>query len=174
MTTELEAIVKVEIQQLSKRVSDKLDEERHPYTNSPDLFETLKKLRMKGMQEKVGSSAFLANNINVVSVDTVNRIIDTLFNKMSCDEHMAQEIDFGLRAYGKDAAKRIFDDIPMIIDTHLLMSVPAKILSWQLTDLELSNLLTERSASKTRRDELNEKVTKMVKAKEAISSILKM
>ncbi len=174
VATELETIVLADMEQLRKRVSEKLEEECHPYTNSPDLFEALKKLRLKGMAEKMSSSAFQVNNVAVVSVDTANRIIDTLFNKMTCEEHMAQEIDFGLRAYGKQAAKRIFDDIPMIIDTHLLMAIPVKILSWQLTDVELSNILSERSSNKTRRDALNEKLKKAKRAKEAISSILEL
>ena len=64
----METIVLADMQQLRKRVSEKLEEEHHPYTNSPDLFEALKKLRLKGMAERMSSSAFQANNVDVVSM----------------------------------------------------------------------------------------------------------
>ena len=66
---------------------------------------------MKDVKERMKLSAFKANEGEAVLVDSVTRIIDTLFDSMSCEEHMVQEIDFGLRAYGKVAAKRIMDDM---------------------------------------------------------------
>ena len=62
----------------------------------------------------------------------------------------------------------------MIIDCHLLMGIPDQILTRQLTDSQLGNVLAEHSATKAHRDELKEQVRKMEKAKEAISSILKI
>ena len=62
----------------------------------------------------------------------------------------------------------------MIIDCHLLMGIPDQILTRQLTDSQLGNVLAEHSATKAHRDELKEQVRKMEKAKEAISIILKI
>ena len=159
-------------------MSDKLKDENHPYTNNHYLFENLKKLRLKNLKKRVHEAAFKVdvdeNEEAVVSINTVDGIVDDIFDSMSCDEHMVQEIDFGLRAYGKVAAKRIIDDIPMIIDRCLLMCIPDQILTRQLTDLQLSEVLTESSVSKTHRTELKEKVRKMEKAKEAIKSILRI
>ena len=168
----METILVSSAKEARKCVSQKLVDECHPYTNNHYLFENHKKLRMKDVKERVKSSAFKATEGEVVLVDTVVRIVDTLFDSMSCDEHMAQEIDFGLRAYGKVAVKRIIDDIPMIIDRCLLMDIPDQIMTRHLTDLQLTNILAEHSATNAYRADLKLKVKKMEKAKEAIRSIL--
>lgn len=163
------------VKEARKCVANKLADECRPYTNNHYLFENLKNLRMKDVKERVTSSAIKDDNSGkVVQVDAVLRIIDTLFDSLSCEEHMAQEIDFGLRAYGKVAGKRIIDDIPMIIDRCLLMDISDQFINRQLTDSQLNEILAEDSVIRSHRNDLKEKVIKMEKAKEAIKRILRI
>lgn len=110
------------IEELSTKARSKIDDlierERTPYTQNHYLFENISKLRNKRLMDEillmVGDSKGGDGRVNHKSVKTV---IENAFERnqaRSLDDHMAEEMQHALDAYGKVALKRFIDTIPMI------------------------------------------------------------
>eukprot|EP01032_Pedospumella_encystans_P016705 gene16705-19051_t len=124
-----------------------------PYSQNHYLFETILKMRNKRLRSKI---------MKMVAGKTtgVESIIDAAFSnedKLSMEDHIAQEMQIVLSAYGKVAAKRVIDNVPMIIQerTRALQAALDNALQVkQVTDDELKSLIVEdeRTVKKVKQD----------------------
>lgn len=93
-----------------------LDLEKTAYTQDHYLFETIAKKRTQRLKAELMQS--LVTDQPTVATATIKAIIDGVFDRnqrMSIDDHMAEEMEIMLEAYGKVAFKRIIDKTPQII-----------------------------------------------------------
>jgi Ca2+-binding EF-hand superfamily protein len=89
--------------------------ERTPYTQNHYLFENLSKLRSQRLMEEVMS--MVGTGDGAIDKSAVASVVKTVFERnqaKSMDDHMAEEMQHALNAYGKVALKRFIDSIPMI------------------------------------------------------------
>jgi GTPase SAR1 family protein len=89
--------------------------ERTPYTQNHYLFENLSKLRSQRLMEEV--MAMIGTGDGEIDKSTVASVVKNVFERnqaKSMDDHMAEEMQHALNAYGKVALKRFIDSIPMI------------------------------------------------------------
>eukprot|EP01041_Mallomonas_annulata_P000495 gene495-931_t len=93
--------------------------------------------------------------------------------RMSCHQHILQEIEITLNAYGKVAAKCAIDLFPKQIDTNLLDPFQSTIhQSLHRTDAELKVLLAESQPTVRKRTELLQKIETMNATEAAFHSFL--
>lgn len=127
-----------------------LSMETFPYTQNHYLFDTIAKMRNDKLKNKI---------LKMVAGKTegIENIVAAAFNdveKMSMEDHIAQEMQVVLNAYGKVAAKRVIDNVPMIIQqrSRALRVALEKVL--QVTDEELQYLMVEdeRNVRKVKMD----------------------
>ena len=121
-----------------------------PYSQNHYLFETILKMRNKRLRSKI---------MKMVAGKTtgVESIIDAAFSnedKLSMEDHIAQEMQIVLSAYGKVAAKRVIDNVPMIIQKRTRALQSALDDALQVTDDELKSLIVEdeRTVKKVKQD----------------------
>ena len=121
-----------------------------PYSQNHYLFETILKMRNKRLRSKI---------MKMVAGKTagVESIIDAAFSnedKLSMEDHIAQEMQIVLSAYGKVAAKRVIDNVPMIIQKRTRALQSALDNALQVTDEELKSLIVEdeRTVKKVKQD----------------------
>ena len=127
-----------------------LSMETFPYTQNHYLFDTIAKMRNEKLKNKI---------LKMVAGKTsgIENIIASAFNdveKMSMEDHIAQEMQIVLNAYGKVAAKRVIDNVPMIIQQRTRLWLPALDNALQVTDEELKSLIVEdeRTVKKVKQD----------------------
>ena len=85
-----------------------------PYTQNHYLFENIQKQRNQALQTKL---IMMLENNQGDSAATV-AIVKAAFNetsKMGMDDYVADEMQIFLDSYGKVAAKRIIDEVPMLL-----------------------------------------------------------
>jgi hypothetical protein len=93
------------------KIDEKLDCEESPFTLNQFLFEIIAKKRACKLKALIISSVS-ANPANWANA------IESAFEATgawSMERHMANELELALDAYGKVAAKRIIDEVPMLI-----------------------------------------------------------
>lgn len=86
-----------------------------PYTQNHYLFENISKLRSKRLKDEL--MAMLGSTEGDIDKSAVVSMLNNVFERnqsRSMDEHMAEEMQHALNAYGKVALKRFIDEIPMI------------------------------------------------------------
>jgi len=132
-----ESVVVEAFKQAEREVD--LSMESFPYTQNHYLFDSITKMRNVRLKNRI---------LKMVEGKTsgIEAIIESAFSnveKMSMEEHVAQEMQIVLNAYGKVAAKRVIDNVPMIIQkrSRTLREELEKAL--QVTDEELSGLMVE-------------------------------
>ena len=111
------------IEELEKETERKLLEfvhrEKVPYTQDHYLYENLSKLRSQRLMDEVmqvieGTSSNEDAAASSHNLSTAVRNVFERNQKKSVDEHMAEEMQHALNAYGKVAFKRFTDTVPMI------------------------------------------------------------
>jgi hypothetical protein len=113
--------------QAEKDVKKFIDREMTPYTQNRYLFETISKLRSKRLMDEAMS--MIGTGDGRIEKSTASAILKNVFERnqgMSMDDHMAEEMQHALNAYGKVALKRFIDQIPMIC-IHVMQQFPEKI-----------------------------------------------
>ncbi len=116
-----------------------LSAEMVPYSQNHYLFETILKMRNKRLKSKI---------LKMVAGKTsgIESIVEAGFSnedKLSMEDHIAQEMQILLSAYGKVAAKRVIDNVPMAIQKRARSLLPALDKVLQVTDEELKCLIVE-------------------------------
>ena len=119
-----------------------LEQESHPYTNNHYLFENLNKDRFKEMREKLKSLA-TADPRKVVDIVTIDALFDANEN-LSYTQYSTRELKMALSAYGKVAAKRLIDNVPMAVESALFKKVASHFeATTHLLDSEMRALFAE-------------------------------
>ena len=119
-----------------------LEQESHPYTNNHYLFENLNKDRFKEMKEKLKSLA-TADPRKVVDIVTIDALFDANEN-LSYTQYSTRELKMALSAYGKVAAKRLIDNVPMAVESALFKKVASHFeATTHLLDSEMRVLFAE-------------------------------
>jgi hypothetical protein len=94
-----------------------IEKERMPYTQDHYLHEILAKLKFEQLFKQLRVALGLdGGDETVMKRQTINTIIDAIAEQnqgKSMDEHMAEDMQHALDAYGKVAMKRFIDGIPM-------------------------------------------------------------
>ena len=123
-----------------------LEQESHPYTNNHYLFENLMKERYKELYEKLSLAATAdPNNAarKLVPLDTIKAYVQANEN-LSYTEHATKEMKMALSAYGKVAAKRLIDTVPMALESALLNKIAGQFKACtHLLDSEMRALFVE-------------------------------
>jgi len=121
-----------------------------PYSQNHYLFETIIKMRNKRLRSKI---------MKMVADKTsdIEKVIDAAFSnedKLSMEDHIAQEMQIVLSAYGKVAAKRVIDNVPMVIQKRTRSLLPALDKALQVTDEDLARFMVEddRTVRKVKQD----------------------
>jgi hypothetical protein len=106
------------------KVESYVEREKIPYTQNDYLSETLSKLRSKRLEEalfdNLGLLSFVTNE--TLNKTTVKLAITSIFDRNRAkhiDDHMAEDMEHVLDAYGKVALKRFIDEVPMICGSVL-------------------------------------------------------
>jgi hypothetical protein len=103
-----------------------VDRECTPYTQNNYLIENISKLRSKRLMDEVLAMVGGYGTIETAAVQTIIRNVFERNQARSMDDHMAEEMQHALNAYGKVAMKRFMDTIPMIC-VDVLQSFPDRI-----------------------------------------------
>jgi hypothetical protein len=150
---------------VKEKVVDFIRREKVPYTQNHYLNENLSRVRSKRLEE--GLREALSGSDIVIPRSTVNAANTSVFQqdqKMSVDEHMADDMQHALDAYGKVSLKRFIDVVPMTCG-DVLLDFPDKFNARLLlvSDKELDKLIsllhdviTKRVNLKRKLDDLNE------------------
>ena len=110
------------------KVEHFVDAEKKPYTQDRYIFENLSRNRNKFVLERIKSSMCRENG--TISTTEALHIVEAAFQadeRKSVDEQIAADIMYLLDGYGKLAAKRFIDSIPMICADGLLHGLEAKL-----------------------------------------------
>ena len=95
--------------------------ERSPYTQDHYVFENVAKLRNQELQEQLlvalnpvsGEFSDVDALMNAASLKTIVSSIFERNQRKSVEEHMSEDMEHALNAYGKVAMKRFIDVVPM-------------------------------------------------------------
>ena len=91
-----------------------IERERIPYTQNDSLFDNLSKLRSKRLMDEILVHVGGPGDIDRASVETAIRTVFGRNQGRSMDDHMSEEMQHALNAYGKVSLKRFIDSVPMI------------------------------------------------------------
>ena len=100
-----------------KQVLSHLEMEKHPYTSqADDLYKDIAEVRQSRLKREL-ESALRVDQEGVFDTQAIKAIVDRVFERSrqtSMDDHLAEEMELILRAYGSVATKRVLDRMPMI------------------------------------------------------------
>ncbi len=145
------------------------DETNQPYTQNHYLFETISKKRLTKLTLTLNR---LADSQNKLDLNDVLGLLHAN-EKLSCEDHVAREMELILCAYGKVAAKRVIDQIPMTIERECIQSLLKEIEgNFKRTDAQLSVLLRESTVHVANRKKLNDMILILNEAEKHIESFL--
>ena len=120
-----------------------LDMNKSPFTQNHYLFENIQKQRNQALQMKL--IMMLENNKgdSAATVAIVKAAFDET-SKMNMDDHVASEMQIFLDSYGKVAAKRMIDEVPMLLikQTNVICDVIRSIIN-EVSDDQLKELMME-------------------------------
>ncbi|CAB9530707.1 Interferon-induced GTP-binding protein [Seminavis robusta] len=150
---------------LAKRAEEQvehfIEKERTPYTQDHYLFENLTKKRFEPFLAQLKNALGLGPSSissDTMSKKSIESIVDAVFDRnqrKSIDEHMAEDMQVTLDAYGKVALKRFIDGIPMECwDMVRKFPEATKRALFEVTDRDIERCLVVSSTVERRRDEL--------------------
>jgi hypothetical protein len=120
-----------------------LDMNKSPFTQNHYLFENIQKQRNQALQRKL--IMMLENNKgdSAATVAIVKAAFDET-SKMDMNDHEASEMQIFLDSYGKVAAKRMIDEVPMLLikQTNIICDVIRSIIN-EVSDDQLMELMME-------------------------------
>ena len=153
-----------------------LEQESHPYTNNHYLFENLNKDRFKEMREKLKSMATAdpnaSNPLRKVDIVTIDALFDANEN-LTYTQYSTRELKMALSAYGKVAAKRLIDNVPMAVESALLKKVASHFeATTHLLDSEMRALFTEPKETAFKRGKYQDIIDDLNQALDAFQTCL--
>ena len=171
------AVAEELMQEARKHVQAHLDIEKHPYTQDHVLFENISEARHRGLKREM-EVAFKLDQAKQAVYDTeaIRTIVDGVFErsrKKSVEDHMAEEMEIVLEAYGKVATKRVVDRTPMIcwqVFRSLSSSIQDSL--WSVTDEALAEYMQEASEFTRQYNELTQELEEMNLALQIFEAIL--
>lgn len=129
--------------------------EMFPFTQDDELFVTIKKNRNKPLRVKL-ERCLLSEDKVPLSYDQTKAVLDGIFNRsenLLIDDHMAEEMEIILAAYGAVCFKRVTDKTPMICQKMFRdVSLGVAEVMQGITDSEL-DLVMQKEPDVTRRYE---------------------
>eukprot|EP00240_Pyramimonas_obovata_P003444 CAMPEP_0118928644 /NCGR_PEP_ID=MMETSP1169-20130426/5850_1 /TAXON_ID=36882 /ORGANISM="Pyramimonas obovata, Strain CCMP722" /LENGTH=812 /DNA_ID=CAMNT_0006870673 /DNA_START=258 /DNA_END=2696 /DNA_ORIENTATION=+ len=156
----------------SKQIEAYLQREAdEPYTQNHYLFENIAKKRNQALKQRLLKQlrGFKTNAQDgtpaTVSVDNVCELVEGAFTqneRMSCEEHVAMEMQTILQAYGKVASKRAIDEVPMMVQNmrrEVVASLQGRL--QQTTDLQLREMMFDPSDFTARHARASKKLEDM-------------
>jgi interferon-induced GTP-binding protein Mx1 len=172
------------VEGLKKGALDKVNEficrERTPYTQNHYLYETISKLRSQRLKDELmvmlgTSNKSTVHNKLTVDLSAVVAIVQNVFERnqgKSMDDHMAEEMQHALNAYGKVALKRFIDIIPMIC-IEIMQAFPERIneILSNVMDDEIGRLVVAPPEKMKAMKELTRKIEILDKGVTAIKEL---
>lgn len=165
------------IKELQKDTERKLLEfvnrEKVPYTQDHYLYENLSKLRSQRLMDEVMQVIEGTGSNENAAVSTAVRNVFERNQKKSVDEHMAEEMQHALNAYGKVAFKRFTDTVPMIC-IEIMQLFPKKLHEYlsDITDEEIERTVSAPPGVLSRMKTLKEEVEVLGKNIKSIQSLM--
>jgi hypothetical protein len=117
LITKAAEVVDVLTRETKSRVYEFVEREKVPYTQNHYLFENVCKLRSQRLLDEVSRVLPQGDASITVNPKTLRSTVRNIFQRnqeRSVDDHMAEEMQHALNAYGKVALKRFIDTVPMI------------------------------------------------------------
>jgi len=119
------------------KIDDFIRREQTPYTQDEDLIHNLNKLRTKRLKDEIMTmvdvemmtSLWEDSDDSRTIAKKLRQMVEEVFdrnNARELDDHMAEEMQHILNAYGKIARKRFIDGIPMIC-VEIMQEFPKRI-----------------------------------------------
>jgi Dynamin GTPase effector domain len=165
------------MQEAIQQVKAHLDIEKHPYTQDQVLFDNIAEARHRGLKRELEAALKLDQaKQSVYDTEAIRTIVDGVFersSRKSAEDHMAEEMEIVLEAYGEVATKRVVDRTPMIcwqVFRSLSSSIQDSLLS--VTDERLTDYMRESSEFTKEYNELTEELEEMNRALQIYESIL--
>ena len=170
------------IKQLQKDTERKLMEfvqrEKVPYTQDHYLYENLSKLRFQRLMDEVMQAIEGTNSDGdaVAPSRDVSAAVRNVFErnqKKSVDEHMAEEMQHALNAYGKVAFKRFIDTVPMIC-IEIMQRFPEKLYEYlsDISDDDIERTVSAPPEVLSRMQKLKDEVAALRKNIDSIQSLM--
>jgi hypothetical protein len=148
-----------------------LDMNKSPYTQNHYLFENIQKQRNQPLKRKL--IMMLENNKgdSAATVAIVKAAFDET-SKMDMNDHEASEMQIFLDSYGKVAAKRIIDEVPMLLikQTNIICDVIRSIIN-EVSDDQLKELMMENLNQVRKYNQVMEEKSKMMIAYNAFEEL---
>jgi len=148
-----------------------LDMNKSPFTQNHYLFENIQKQRNQALQMKL--TMMLENNKgdSAATVAIVKAAFDET-SKMDMNDHEASEMQIFLDSYGKVAAKRIIDEVPMLLikQTNTICDVIRSIIN-EVSDDQLKELMMENPNQVRMYNQVMEEKGKMMMAYNAFKEL---
>jgi hypothetical protein len=161
------AVAEELIQEAHKQVQRHLEIEKHPYTQDRILFENISQARHRGLKREL-ETALKLDLQGVYDTQAIKDMMDAVFERSrrkSVEEHMAEEMEIVLEAYGEVATKRVIDRTPMIcweVFRCLHSSIQESL--WSVTDDKLNECMQESTEFAQTYKSLSEELEEMNKA----------
>jgi gas vesicle protein len=155
-----------------EQVSVVLAENETPYTQNHYLFEIINKKRNEKLRRSIVRS--FRPDVSYAGTNVI-AVVDAAFSKnakKSMLQHVAEEMQMALDAYGKVAAKRIIDDVPMAaqrMTRTILMKIETRLMD--VTDDTLKRIMRDQPKFEEEQRRAEEKVKKMDRAHKAVRKL---
>lgn len=163
-----EQIVKDSFDMAHEELRQYIQNEKKPYTQNDYLSETISRLRSKPLEKKltdalgIGSAYDVNKAHHTMTLSQIKAIVDGIFNQnrnKSLDEHMAEDMQNSLHAYGKVAFKRFADEVPKIGKEVLEnYAIKAEESLSDLSEEKLDALISESPENRATYDNLEQKI----------------
>lgn len=117
LITKAAEVVDALTRETKSRVLEFVQREKVPYTQNHYLFENVCKLRSQRLMDEAIQVLPQGDGNCTVNAKTLRATVKNIFQRnqeKSVDDHMAEEMQHALNAYGKVALKRFIDTVPMI------------------------------------------------------------
>jgi len=152
-------------EQTSKSIANAFRFEMNPYSQNHYLFEIVNKKRNEKICEALDQISPPFNLQTVKAMITSNE-------RMSCEDHIAYEMELALMAYRKVAGKRIIDQIPMIIEEEFLNCILRELPAcFKCTDAVIGQMLNEPKHIIAKKIKLRKDIDRLTIAEESVKKI---
>lgn len=149
-------------------IAEHLLMEMHPYTQDHYLFETISRKRNRQLKTDLERCLLVNTDGAPMSQASIKAALEGTFNRNQClsiDDHMAEEMEVMIEAYGNVCFKRVIDKTPMICQ-KMFRTVSQGIgeAMQGVTDAELDFVMQRESDVFRRYEAANATVCEMDKA----------
>ena len=157
---------------MEAKVSSALDMDCNPYTQNHYLFENINKKRNDRIKHRVLNALGGDGDITRSGARDMMMSIFDSNQRMSMQDHVAQEMEIALDSYGKVAAKRVIDNVPMHVQAFIrdfLIKLEEAFSS--VTDEKLSEIIFDEPSFKAKYKNAKSKFEKLKKAKQHMTAM---